>query len=233
MSEYLTSLLFHFSLLDGIAFGILLLSWLGSGFIIEKPNLKRPSTHTIMVRYRYMWMAQMVTREPRVFDATILGTLRQGTTFFASACMITIGGGVALLGQIDQLQIIATNISPALEAPAVVWQARVMLVILLLANGFLKFVWAHRLFGYCAIVMASVPNKADDAQCLPMAERAARLSNYASKSYNRGLRAVYFSFAALAWLFGAEVFLVATLVTVWILYRREFASQSRAALLHE
>jgi uncharacterized membrane protein len=34
----------------------------------------------------------------------------------------------------------------------------VALVVAFLANALLKFIWAHRLFGYCSILMAAVPN---------------------------------------------------------------------------
>ncbi len=51
-----------------------------------------------MKEYRRDWMRQFVTRQPRIFDATMIDSLRQGTAFFASACMIAIGGGVALIG---------------------------------------------------------------------------------------------------------------------------------------
>ena len=43
----------------------------------------------------------------------------------------------------------------------------------LLANGFLKFVWAVRLFGYCAIVMASTPNDPKNKTTYATAAKAA------------------------------------------------------------
>ena len=43
-------------------------------------------------------MRQLITREPRIFDATLLNALRQGTSFFASTCMIAIGGLLAVIG---------------------------------------------------------------------------------------------------------------------------------------
>ena len=63
-----------------------------------------------------------------------------------------------------------------------------------------------------------------------MAGRAADLNIYASRSFNRGLRAVYFSLAALTWLVSPWAFIAATLLTTGIVVRREYFSASREAL---
>ncbi|MFD1808402.1 DUF599 family protein [Gemmobacter lanyuensis] len=60
---------------------------------IESPRFPRPSVSQIMAHYRRDWMREMVTRQPRIFDATILDGLRQGITFYASSCLIGLGGG--------------------------------------------------------------------------------------------------------------------------------------------
>jgi uncharacterized membrane protein len=112
-----------------------------------------------------------------------------------------------------------------------VWEAKILLVILLVASGFLAFVWAHRLFGYCAVVMASVPNDPEAPSAYPRAEKAAEININAARSYNRGLRAIYFAMAALAWLLGPVALLISTAVTFVVLWRREFASKSRMTLL--
>lgn len=221
----------HFTTLDKVAVAIFLVSWAIMGFVIERENSKNPSTHSLMRGYRLKWMEQMVTRQPRIFDISVLANLRQGGNFFASACMIAIGGGVALLGQAERLAGFATDISRDLSAPLIVWEAKIFLVLLFLALAFLKFVWSIRLFGYCAVVMASTPNEPDDPEAYPTAERAGKLNIYAARSFNRGLRAVYFALAALAWLLGPIALLLATASTVWMLYRREFNSLSRSAII--
>ena len=105
-----------------------------------------------------------------------------------------------------------------------------LVVLLLLANAFLKFVWSVRLFGYCAIVMASTPNDPTDDAAYPTAEKSAEIANHAARSFNRGMRSVYFTIAALTWLIGAIPLILATLVTLTLIYRREFNSRTRLAL---
>ena len=46
----------------------------------------------------------------------------------------------------------------------------------------------------------------------------------AAETFNSGLRAYYFSFAAMAWFFSPLAFLMATILVVAILYSREFRS---------
>ncbi len=230
MIDTLKNLLQHFTPLDLAALGVLLIGWLGGTFLIERDNAKRPSMHMLMSDYRLKWMQQMITRQPRIFDMTTLAIMRQGTAFFTSGCMIAIGGCVALLGQAEQLTMLAGDISPEFAVPRIVWELKILLLMVLLANGFLKFVWSMRLFGYCAIVMAAVPNDAGDPEAEPMAHKAGNLANTAAKSFNRGLRSVYFCIAALTWLIGSWAFIAATLATIWVLYRREYASQSRGII---
>lgn len=230
MTYTLPELLSHFTLLDGIAIAFLIAAWFFCAIAIERKGSAKPSTHMLMESYRIRWMEQMVTRQPRIFDSAILGIMRNGATFFSSSCMIAIGGCVALLGGAEQLTVIASDLSDALVVPKIVWEVKILVLMGLLANGFLKFVWSVRLFGYCAIVMASVPNDPDDPTASPTARKAADISNHAARSFNRGLRSVYFTIAALTWLIGAVPLILATLTTAILLYRREFNSRTREAL---
>jgi len=223
----------NFSTWDLCALLVFLAAWAGMGLIIEQENPSRPSTHTLMREFRLQWMETMVTRNPRIFDMVALTSLRQGGSFFASACLIAIGGGVALLGQAERLAGLASDISADLTAPLIVWEAKILLILLVLAYALLKFIWSIRLFGYCAVVMGAVPNDPEHPEAFKIAKRAGKLNIYAARSFNRGLRAIYFALGAIAWLLGPLAFLLAIVLTVWMLYRREFHSLSRSALLEE
>jgi uncharacterized membrane protein len=166
-----------------------------------------------------------------MFDAQVVGTMRQGSTFFASTTMIAIGGGLALLGNTERLAGLAQDLALG-TAPALVWEVKILTILLFLANAFLKYVWAHRLFGYCAVLMAAVPNEPDDPTAYPRAGQAAEICVTAARAFNRGLRATYFALAAVAWILGPMALIVGTVITLAMLYRREFASHSRTVLLN-
>jgi uncharacterized membrane protein len=216
-------------LYDLIALGVFITAWLGIGWLIEYPPARWPSVSYIMQDYRHMWMREFVTRSPRVFDGTIIDSLRQGTAFFASASMIAVGGGLALIGNPALLMGLAADLP--LDTDLDQMRARGVLVVLFLVNALLKFVWANRLFGYCAIVMAAVPNDPSDPNAFLRAGQAADLNITAAKSFNRGLRSIYFALGALGWMLGPWGLVVATVITTAVLFRRDFASASRQVIL--
>ncbi|MYM55091.1 DUF599 domain-containing protein [Thalassovita mangrovi] len=219
-----------FAPLDFAAVGLLFLTWLVIGWLIQHPGRKKPSVSILMAQYRREWMRQMVTRQPRIFDSHTLSTLRQSTSFFASASLIAIGGALAAIGNASQLATVAQDLTLSAD-PRMVWEVKLLITLLLLTAAFLKFVWSHRLFGYCAVLMGAVPNDPEDPVAMPRALKAAEINITAARSYNQGLRAIYFALASTAWLLGAIPLIVATLVTFAILWRREFASMSRSVLV--
>ncbi|MDF1802330.1 DUF599 domain-containing protein [Thalassovita sp.] len=219
-----------FTPLDLAALTVLFLAWFSIGWMIEHPQSSRPSVSRLMADYRREWMRQMVTRQPRIFDAQTLTTLRQGTSFFASAAMLAIGGLLAGIGNAEQLVGLAEDLSISRD-PKFVWEVKLLVTMFFLTNAFLKFVWSHRLFGYCAVLMGAVPNDPNDPVALPRAEKSSEINITAARSYNQGLRSVYFALGSTAWLLGPLPLLAAALLTFAVLWRREFASRSRSVLL--
>ncbi len=227
-----TDRLHLFSTADIVAFILLFVAWFTIGYFIENPPPARPSVSHLMGHYRREWMRAFLDRNPRVFDAQILSNLRQGTAFFASATMIAIGGGLALIGNAEKLAGVAADFA-VVDAPPIKLEIKILVMLILVANAFLKFVWAHRLFGYCSVVMSSVPNNPNDPKGLPRTEIAAEINITASRSFNRAMRSVYFGLAAATWIFGPWPLITASFITAYVLWRREFASHSRTALLRD
>lgn len=222
-------LLSTFTTLDFIAVALLLTCVAVIGWVVEHPPKGWPSVTVLMADYRRDWMVQFVSRDPRMFDGNVVDSLRQGTAFFASTCMITLGGGIAIVGNSDRLNSLAADLT--LEPQGMVLELKVVLVLIFVANALLKFIWSHRLFGYCTIMMAAVPNAPDDPQALSRAAAAAEINITAARSFNRGLLSIYFAIGALGWLLGAYALIFTTIITVSVLVRREFLSKSRAIIL--
>jgi len=226
-------LLAEFATVDFVAVAFLVLSLFGTSYIVENPPKSYPSTHILMGRYRLDWMREMASRDVRIFDAQLLATLRQGTTFFASTSLIAIGGAAAILGQIERVETVASGLDASLSAPTAVWEVKILLVMLLMGFAFLKFVWSIRLYGYCGLMMAALPDESQRSTALIKAERAGRLNILADRAFTRALRSTYFSLAALAWLLGPWPLLIAVGFTVSVIWRREFASKTRALVLED
>lgn len=217
---------------DWAAAGLMLALWFFLGWIIEHPPASRPSVTVLMSQRRRDWMHVFVHRDPRIFDSQILASLRQGTSFLASTCIFAIGGVLALIKNTDPLQGVAQEVS-AMATPALILQLKLAFVALFLTNAFLKFIWSNRVFGYCAVMMAAVPNDPEDPLSVPRARAAGELNIRAALNFNRGLRALYFALGALGWLLGAWALIGSTVIVGWVVFSREFASVPRDILLED
>ena len=211
-----------------MALGLTLGLWIAIGWRIEHPSRGKPSVTVLMKGYRRAWMEAFVTRQPRIFDAQIMGLLRQGTAFFASTSLLAVGATLALIGNGMQISGVTDVIPGVINAELA--PIRLILVVFFLTSAFLKFVWSNRLFGYCAVVMAAVPNEPDLAITYPRAAQAAEINIRAALNFNRGLRAMYFALAALAWVLGPIPLVLGALIVCVLLWQREFASLSQEIL---
>lgn len=224
--EFLFSLPWY----DYLGLIFLVSAWFVLGWRIEHPSAKHPSVTTLMAERNRDWMKVFVTRDPRIFDSQILANLRQGTAFFASTNVFAIGGVLALMGNTDPLSGVVEQVT-ATSTPQLLWQMKLAVVGVFLTIAFLKFVWSHRVFGYCSVLMASVPNDPNDPVAYPRARQAAELNIRAVVNFNRGLRAMYFALGALAWLLGGVALVISTALVIWIVWSREFASVPRTIIL--
>ncbi len=216
---------------DFYALAVVIGAWLIIGWFIEHPPAARLSVSHLMQAYRREWMQQFLTRQPRIFDASMIESLRQSTAFFASASMIAIGGAIAIIANPAAVRGVAEDLTLSVGSMAI--ELRVLLVVGFLANALLKFIWSHRLFGYCSIMMAAVPNDPDHPAANHRASQAAELNITAAKSFNRGLRSIYFALGSLAWLLGGYALIASALLTTAVLFRREFASTSRQVMMQD
>ena len=76
--------------------------------------------------------------------------------------------------------------------------------------------------------MGAVPLQRDEAtpQALAAVRRVAALHVVAGKHFNRGQRAFFFALAYLGWFISAYVFMAATAAVLYVIWRRQFASDA-------
>ncbi|WP_127106880.1 DUF599 domain-containing protein [Pararhodobacter zhoushanensis] len=226
----LTSLLSVFSWPDLLALILIAATWFGLQARIESIRAKKLSVTVLMADYRREWLREFVTRMPRMYDASVLSSLRQSANWLASTTLLALGGLFALIGNTERLVGVAEDLVLT-DPSARILEARLLLPALFLSHAFLKFLWSNRLFGYALIVMSAVPNDTDDPLAYPRAAQSAEINIRAAFNFNRGLRATYFALASMAWLLGPWALLMASAVVSWLIWSREFASHSRAVLL--
>ena len=201
--------------------------WVGYTWYADRGTWRKHSLRAVMHAHREEWMRQMVLRDNRVADVNILRNLLQGVSFFASTTLLILAGLLAILGASDRgIEIVRALPFAAGTTPGQ-WEMKLLVLGVIFVYAFFKFTWALRQFNYCSVLIGAAPKTADG----DYARRAAEVSTHASKDFNQGLRAYYFSLAALGWFVHPWVFVVATTLVAVVLYLREHHSTTMKMLL--
>jgi uncharacterized membrane protein len=222
-----------FTNLDYVALAFFLIAWFGYHAVLELTSAGQKSLNKMMNGYRYRWMEQMVVRENRIVDTTIMASLMNGTAFFASTSLIAIGGVLALLQSTDSVLPVFADL-PFGEPPTrLAWDVKVIGLAILFVYAFFKFAWAYRLFNYMVIIVGAVPvlDESNRAEALAVARQAGTMNAVAGKHFNRGQRAFFFSLAYLGWFVSAYLFIGATAGVLIVMWRRQFLSDAHDAAL--
>ena len=202
--------------------------WVGYALFARMGSQREQTLLASTNRLRTQWMLQATARDPRMLDGLITQNLSSTPSFFSSTTIIIIGGLFALLGTTDKAAELVREIPFAQPTPMLVFEFKVLVLIGIFVYAFFRFSWAMRQYTFVALVIGAMPppetyiTGQNDRQA--MAERAGRLVGAAADTFNDGLRAYYFSFAAMAWFFSPLALLLATALVVLILYSREFRS---------
>lgn len=201
--------------------------WVGYTFYADRGAGRRRSLRAVMHTHREAWMRQMAQRDNRVADVNILRNLLQGVSFFASTTLLILAGLMAILGASDRGIEIVRALPFASSITLGQWELKLLVLGVIFVYAFFKFTWALRQFNYCSVLIGAAPKSADS----DYARRAAEVSTNASKDFNQGLRAYYYSLAALGWFVHPWVFVAATTLVTVVLYLREHHSATMKMLL--
>jgi uncharacterized membrane protein len=207
--------------------------WILHGALAEFLPTRRHSLSWAMDRQREAWIAQMAARDLRMIDTAIMQGLQNGTAFFASTSLLAIGGGFALLNASDRVVEVVGDLGLLPTTARSVYEVKVIGLIGLYAYAFFKFGWAYRLFNYASVLIGAVPMRgtADDATMDEAVRKAAGMTVVAGRHFNRGLRAFFISIGYLGWFVGPLPLIATATLVFLVLLRRQFRSDSRAALL--
>ena len=202
--------------------------WVGYAWFARGRGLREQTLLATTNQLRQQWMLQATARDPRMLDGLITQNLSSTPSFFCSPTIIIIGGLFALLGTTDKAAELVREIPFAQQTPMLVFEFKVLVLIGIFVYAFFRFSWSMRQYTFVGLVIGAMPppeafeSGRQDRQAV--AQRAGRLVGAAAETFNDGLRAYYFSFAAMAWFFSPLVLVLATALVVLILYSREFRS---------
>lgn len=220
------------STLDLIGLGMFLAAWAAYHVFVEQMPTGRMALNNLMDEYRLRWMIEMQSRDNRIVDSSIMGTLQSGTAFFASTSLFALGGALALLRGADDAMKILADLPFGEGGGKALWDIKVVGLALIFGYAFFKFAWAYRLFNYVAILIGATPSAASkhDVQRRRSALRAAEMCIVAGRHFNRGQRAFFFALAYLGWFVHPVALMGATILILVMILIRQFASDARAAV---
>lgn len=203
--------------------------WVGYAWFARMGSQRQQTLLASTNHLRHLWMIQATARDPRMLDGLITQNLSTTPSFFCSTTIIIIGGLFALLGTTDKAAELVREIPFAQQTPMLVFEFKVLVLIGIFVYAFFRFSWSMRQYTFVALVIGAMPPPEEFASGRQdrqlTAERAGHLVGAAAETFNDGLRAYYFSFAAMAWFFSPLALVVATALVVMILYGREFKSE--------
>jgi uncharacterized membrane protein len=220
-----------FSLPDLLALAWFLSAWIVYSAVIENTAKGRSSLNALMNAYRDEWMERLLSREMRMVDAQVTAALQNGSAFFASTSLIAIGGALTLLRSGEAIVSVMSMLPFGATPSRELWELKMMGLVVIFVYAFFKFAWCYRLFNYFAIMVGASPPPAekDTPAAQAFAHRAAQLSADAGRHFNRGQRAYFFALGYLGWFLGPYALALATAGVVVVMWRRQFASDSRKA----
>jgi uncharacterized membrane protein len=211
---------------DWAALLLLVALWGGYQWYADYRVTDRPRLSRLMERYMHEWLARMAERDNRMVDINILRNLSRASQFFASTTMLILGALVALMGYAEKAVSVVAELPFTQLATERLWEFKILVLLLIFVYAFFKFSWSIRQFGFCSILVGATKKPvADPGLYAVHTGRTATIVAFANRNFNQGLRA-YYGLAALSWFLHPVLMIVVTLGVIYVLYQREFRSQT-------
>lgn len=189
------------ALFDWIALFLFFIAWLGYGPILGVIARRSGSLNDDMLIVRDSWMTAMTHREIRLIDSQLMGHSINSASFFASTNLLLIAAVAGILfGGENALRGFAAVGAEAV--PVKILEAKLALVLVCLARGFLDFIWSLRQMNYALALIGAAPEIHSETDKVAYGHAVARVLNPALGGFSQGVRGYYFALAAAAWLFG-------------------------------
>lgn len=214
--------------IDIIAFVWFLICWGGYNWFASHGQHGKGSLVGASHGYRLQWARQLLQRENRVADSSLIGNLMSSVSFYANTTIYVIAGLMALWSTLDQTMGILSELPFARQSARTLWELRLVLLIFVFVFAYFKFTWALREFNLLSIMIGAAPDSKTVAASghgyETYAQKMAAVNSMAGDEFNRGVRSYYFGLAALAWFIQPWLFIGAATLVVVVLYRRDYAS---------
>lgn len=219
-------------LLDIFALTWFISLWIGYTLFAKRRAKVQSCLSYELRRKRTDWMRKMLSRENNMPDVGLISTLERNVAFFASSCLLIMAGLLTAMSSAEQVSSMLTNLLPWSTATGTGVQLKILFLTFIYVFGFFQFTWSLRQYGFSGVLVGAAPDgrSMTDEEKELFANRAAKVLDQAGHSFNYGLRAIYFSLAALSWFIHPLLLVFASVVVVVVLKQREFHSAVLKAL---
>ena len=217
------------TLFDWIALSLFFIAWLGYGPILGLIARRSGSLNDDMLIVRDSWMTAMTHREMRLIDSQLMGHSINSASFFASTNLLLIAAVAGILfGGENALKGFAAVGAEAV--PMKILEAKLALVLVCLARGFLDFIWSLRQMNYALALIGAAPEIHTETDRVAYGHAVAQVLNPALGGFSQGVRGYYFALAAAAWLFGPPWLALGVISAFGLLVWRQAGSPAARAV---
>lgn len=215
--------------LDWIALVLFFTAWLGYDPLLKLIARRSGSLNDDMLVVRDSWMTAMTHREMRLIDSQLMGHSINSASFFASTNLLLIAAVAGILfGGENALKGFAAVGAEAV--PMKILEAKLALVLICLARGFLDFIWSLRQMNYALALIGAAPEIHTETDRVAYGHAVARVLNPALGGFSQGVRGYYFALAAAAWLFGPPWLALGVISAFGLLVWRQAGSPAARAV---
>lgn len=218
--------------LDIISVLFFMAAWFGYTHYADRHYHTRTNLMRTMDEMRKKWMQEMLSRDNRMMDATLIGNLLRSIAFFSSTTILILLGIITVLGAKSEEGLDLIHAIPfVIGSSPFMWEMKLLMLAMIFVYAFFKLTWAQRQYNYTCILVGATPDRENIRNDhREYALRVGELMGNAGRQFNLGLRAYYFGLATVAWFINGFCFMLVTTLVVYEVYRREFRSHAAATL---
>ena len=180
---------------------------------------------------RIRWLTNATSRTAKPFDAVLLGQIVNSIAFFGSATMIVLAGVITALANVRAVHGIVSELHLTSSSSFELFVLNVTIANAILALCFFSFTYALRKLIYVIALVGALPDDSTAQGPVDgMVSATATVLTEALKTFNFGIRGYYYFIAALGLFISPYVCLTLTLIVTAILFYRQLASPTAAAI---
>ena len=214
-----------FLLFDWLGLALFLAGLLGYRYFLSFMLRNRPDHLFLgkLQQYRRTWIEAYSGGKDSLVVVQTLRNMIMSASFLASTSVILIMGAFNLLPGLGSTEKLKTlYMAGGLEPSGEVF--KILLIIITLSYSFFNFIWHIRQVNYMSFILNLPKDRLDEIEGSDSTPEIARMFLTSGIYFSLGVRGYYFLIPLLMWLFSPILMIIANLVILYVLIRRDLAA---------